>query len=184
MTAAAPSIPASLREQLSPDGGRLVIPVGDRRRQDLLLVTRRGNEWTERNDGPCVFVPLPGERCSVVWVTTPAEAARLAALDDDKLSAAIDQAKELPPIVILRLRNMTAIDATGLKAIQDVADGLRASGRTLLLCGALPQPAAIMRQAEFHRHVGAENILPSVESALARAAEVHAAIEPPLSRGA
>ena len=60
VTAAAPAIPASLREQLSPDGGRLVIPVGDRGRQDLLLVTRRGNEWTETNDGPCVFVPLVG----------------------------------------------------------------------------------------------------------------------------
>jgi protein-L-isoaspartate(D-aspartate) O-methyltransferase len=60
VTAGAPSIPASLRDQLSPDGGRLVIPVGDRRRQDLLLVTRRGNEWVERNDGPCVFVPLVG----------------------------------------------------------------------------------------------------------------------------
>jgi 2-octaprenyl-6-methoxyphenol hydroxylase len=41
--------------------------------------------------GPCVFVPLPGDRSSVVWVTTPAEAARLAALDDDKLSAAIER---------------------------------------------------------------------------------------------
>jgi protein-L-isoaspartate(D-aspartate) O-methyltransferase len=60
VTAAAPSIPASLRDQLSPEGGRLVIPVGDRRRQDLLLVTRRGNEWLETNDGPCVFVPLVG----------------------------------------------------------------------------------------------------------------------------
>jgi protein-L-isoaspartate(D-aspartate) O-methyltransferase len=60
VTAAAPAIPAPLREQLSPDGGRLVIPVGDRRRQDLLLVTRRGNEWVEKNDGPCVFVPLVG----------------------------------------------------------------------------------------------------------------------------
>ena len=60
VTAAAPSIPAPLREQLNEDGGRLVIPVGDRRRQDLLLVTRHGNEWTERNDGPCVFVPLVG----------------------------------------------------------------------------------------------------------------------------
>jgi protein-L-isoaspartate(D-aspartate) O-methyltransferase len=60
VTAAAPAIPTSLREQLSPGGGRLVIPVGDRRRQDLLLVTRRGNEWVEKNDGPCVFVPLVG----------------------------------------------------------------------------------------------------------------------------
>src|SRR6188508_2584192 len=60
VTAAAPAIPASLREHLSPDGGRLVIPVGDRNRQDLLLVRRRGNDWLETNDGPCVFVPLVG----------------------------------------------------------------------------------------------------------------------------
>ncbi len=61
VAAAAPAIPVPLREQLSPDGGRLVIPVGDRRRQDLLLVIRQGDTWRERNDGPCVFVPLVGE---------------------------------------------------------------------------------------------------------------------------
>ena len=57
--------------------------------------------------------------------------------------------KELPPIVILRLRNMTAIDATGLKALEDVADVLHKSGRTLILCGAREQPARLMNQAEF-----------------------------------
>jgi protein-L-isoaspartate(D-aspartate) O-methyltransferase len=62
VTAAAPSVPTALREQLSPDGGRLVIPVGDRSRQDLLLLVRDGDRWTERNDGPCVFVPLVGEQ--------------------------------------------------------------------------------------------------------------------------
>jgi len=61
VTAAAPSIPTALREQLSPDGGRLVIPVGDRSRQELLLVVRHGDEWRDRNEGPCVFVPLVGE---------------------------------------------------------------------------------------------------------------------------
>lgn len=61
VTAAAPSIPTTLREQLSPDGGRLVIPVGDRSRQELMLVVRHGDEWRERNEGPCVFVPLVGE---------------------------------------------------------------------------------------------------------------------------
>ena len=45
----------------SPSGGRLVIPVGDRTRQDLMLVIRNGDEWRERNEGPCVFVPLVGE---------------------------------------------------------------------------------------------------------------------------
>ena len=70
---------------------------------------------------------------------------------------------------MLRLRNMTAIDATGLRAIQDFADALHATGRTLLLCGAPPQPSRLMSQAEFHRHVGAENILPNVDAALRRA---------------
>ncbi len=36
--------------------------------------------------GPCVFVPLPGNRCSVVWVSAPKEAERLMALGDDELS--------------------------------------------------------------------------------------------------
>ncbi|HEY0236032.1 MAG TPA: UbiH/UbiF family hydroxylase, partial [Afipia sp.] len=41
--------------------------------------------------GPCVFVPLPGERSSVVWVTTPGEAARLAALGDEELGEAAER---------------------------------------------------------------------------------------------
>jgi protein-L-isoaspartate(D-aspartate) O-methyltransferase len=60
VTAAAPAVPHSLREQLA-DGARLVIPVGSRLRQELVVVTRRGNEWTERFDGPVIFVPLIGD---------------------------------------------------------------------------------------------------------------------------
>jgi 2-octaprenyl-6-methoxyphenol hydroxylase len=41
--------------------------------------------------GPCVFVPLPGERCSVVWVTAPDAAERLMALSDAELSEAIEK---------------------------------------------------------------------------------------------
>jgi protein-L-isoaspartate(D-aspartate) O-methyltransferase len=59
VTAAAPSIPDVLREQLA-DGARLVIPVGPRDRQLLMIVTRHGNEWLERSDGYCIFVPLIG----------------------------------------------------------------------------------------------------------------------------
>jgi SulP family sulfate permease len=82
------------------------------------------------------------------------------------------------PVIMLRLRNMTAIDATGLRAIQDFADKLKETGRTLLLCGALPQPANLMAQAKFHRHLGARNILPNVQAALDRAHEI---IGPPSS---
>jgi 2-octaprenyl-6-methoxyphenol hydroxylase len=41
--------------------------------------------------GPCVFVPLPGDRCSVVWVATPREATRLAGFGDDELSEAAEK---------------------------------------------------------------------------------------------
>jgi protein-L-isoaspartate(D-aspartate) O-methyltransferase len=60
VTAAAPAVPDSLREQLA-DGARLVIPVGSRMRQELLVVTRHGNEWLEQPDGAVVFVPLIGD---------------------------------------------------------------------------------------------------------------------------
>jgi protein-L-isoaspartate(D-aspartate) O-methyltransferase len=60
VTAAAPRIPEGLREQLQ-DGGRMVIPVGPRDHQLLIVVERHGDEWIERSDGPVVFVPLIGE---------------------------------------------------------------------------------------------------------------------------
>jgi SulP family sulfate permease len=99
----------------------------------------------------------------------------------DKL---IDLTGEIPSYgetVALRLRNMTALDATGLRALQDFADALHGAGRTLLLCGALPQPSSLMDRAEFHRHVGAENILPSVDAALVRARELHEERSRPLA---
>jgi len=51
-----------------------------------------GNISTEFHtpQGPCVLVPLPGDRCSVVWVTSPNEAERLMALSDEELSEAIE----------------------------------------------------------------------------------------------
>jgi protein-L-isoaspartate(D-aspartate) O-methyltransferase len=60
VTAAGPSVPDPLREQLLPDGGRLVIPIGDREGQWLTLVERQGDEWTQRPLEPVVFVPLVG----------------------------------------------------------------------------------------------------------------------------
>jgi len=68
---------------------------------------------------------------------------------------------------------MTAIDGTGLHAIEQLADVLHDSGRTLLLCGARQQPARVMARAGFHRHVGAENVCAHVEGALARARAIH-----------
>ena len=93
----------------------------------------------------------------------------------DKLERITANLERLPPVVILRMRNTTAVDQTGLVAIEELADTLRASNRTLIICGAPAQPAALMQKAEFHRHVGEENICYSVQDALDRAAAVLAA---------
>jgi SulP family sulfate permease len=87
----------------------------------------------------------------------------------DKLDAIVSRLPDLPPIIILRLRNMTAIDSTGLQALENFADRVHESGRQLILCGAREQPAKRMEDAEFHDHVGAENICLSVAEALDRA---------------
>lgn len=94
----------------------------------------------------------------------------------DKIDDLMQQIPELPPVVILRLRNMTAIDATGLHALERLADQVHATGRGLILCGAREQPAWLMHQAEFEHHVGAENICANISEALARAKALYGEI--------
>src|SRR5437667_12351586 len=96
----------------------------------------------------------------------------------DKISAVVENVNTLPPVVIIRLRNMTAIDATGLFAIEEVAKQLHASGRTLILCGAREQPAQLIHQGEFEEVVGRENICANVEEALRRAEYAFEKIKP------
>jgi len=95
----------------------------------------------------------------------------------DKISAVTENIHKLPPVVILRLRNMTALDATGLFALEEVARHLHATKRTLILCGAREQPARLIHQAEFEDVVGAENICENVQEALRRAEEVFERLE-------
>ena len=90
----------------------------------------------------------------------------------DKLSVIDEDFEKLPIVVMLRLRNMTAIDATGLNALEDLADRLHVSGRHLVMCGMRDQPARLMAKAAFHRHIGDENIQPSLEAGVRRAHEI------------
>jgi sulfate permease, SulP family len=95
----------------------------------------------------------------------------------DKIHAVTENLHRLPPVVILRLRNMTALDATGLFAIEEVAKELQSSKRTLILCGAREQPAQLIHQAEFAEVIGKENICENVQHALRRAEEVFEGLE-------
>ena len=72
----------------------------------------------------------------------------------EKLEEATSDLNVFAPVVVLRIRNMTALDATGLYALEKLADRLKKSGCTLLLCGAREQPERLLHQAEFIEHVG------------------------------
>jgi protein-L-isoaspartate(D-aspartate) O-methyltransferase len=61
VTAGAPSVPEALVRQLAV-GGRLVLPVGDRREQELKIIDRLSDSsFKGRTAGPCAFVPLLGK---------------------------------------------------------------------------------------------------------------------------
>jgi SulP family sulfate permease len=93
----------------------------------------------------------------------------------EKLVEATADLNVFHPVVILRLRNMTAIDATGIHAIEVFAKQLHESGRALLLCGARPQPSKLLHGERFLDHIGRENFMPNIQAALDRAEEIHAA---------
>ncbi len=96
----------------------------------------------------------------------------------DKIDVVTENIHKLPPVVILRLRNMTALDATGLFALEEVARTLKKSGRELILCGAREQPLRLIQQTEFEQLVGPENICDNVQDALRRAEEAFERLQP------
>ena len=59
VAAGAPRLPRVLLDQLA-DDGRLAIPVGSRREQDLMLVEKTREGYSVKSLGPCRFVPLVG----------------------------------------------------------------------------------------------------------------------------
>jgi len=92
----------------------------------------------------------------------------------EKLVEATVNLEAFSNVVILRLRNMTAIDATGIHAIETFAVRLHESGRTMLLCGAMQQPSKLLSGPRFLDRVGRENIMPNIQAALDRAKQIHA----------
>jgi 2-octaprenyl-6-methoxyphenol hydroxylase len=130
--------------------------------------------------GPCVFVPLPGDRCSVVWVTSPAEAQRLKDLGDDELSEAaekqshsifgrvtVEPGRALFPLAIERPRQFAdkrivlvgeaahvipPIGAQGLNLGLRDADDIAAILRGVLEAGQDPGGREVMRRYAAARH--------------------------------
>jgi sulfate permease, SulP family len=95
----------------------------------------------------------------------------------EKLADATKDLANLGDLVILRLRNMTALEATGIHALERFSERLHKTGRTLLLCGARNQPSNLISRSDFLKHVGAENVLLNIQAALLRVNEIQGDFE-------
>lgn len=77
-----------------------------------------------------------------------------------------------PPVVILRMRHVLALDATGLEALEDVAERFRRRGTRLLLSGIHAQPLIAMERSGALRRFGEENLFATFTEAVDRAREI------------
>jgi SulP family sulfate permease len=90
----------------------------------------------------------------------------------DKLESALKRLKEEPDVLILRMRKVLAMDATGLNALEDLYERLHARGKHLILSGPHTQPLFMMDKAGFLDRLGRENTCANIELSLARAREI------------
>jgi SulP family sulfate permease len=90
----------------------------------------------------------------------------------DKLETALKRAGQEPDVLILRMRKVLAIDATGLNALEDLYDKLHRRGKHLILSGPHTQPLFMMDKAGFLDRLGKENVCANIELSLDRAREV------------
>ena len=84
----------------------------------------------------------------------------------DKLETALQRSQQEPEVLILRMRQVLAMDATGLQALEDLAKRLRRRGKHLLLCGPHSQPLMAMHRHGFIEWLGEDNVCADVETSL------------------
>lgn len=90
----------------------------------------------------------------------------------DKLETALKREGQEPNVLILRMRKVLAIDATGLNALEDLHDKLHARGKHLILSGPHTQPLFMMDKAGFLDRLGRENVCANIEHSLERSREI------------
>jgi SulP family sulfate permease len=86
-----------------------------------------------------------------------------------RFSEALGEIQRQPRIVILRMRDVFAMDATGLRALQEVHARFRRQGITLLLSGVRAQPMMVLVKSGTLESLGEENVLGSFREASVRA---------------
>jgi sulfate permease, SulP family len=87
----------------------------------------------------------------------------------DKLETSLRRAGQLPDVLILRMRDVLALDATGLDALEDLMEKLRKDKKELILCAPHSQPLFALTRAGFIDRLGMDNICGDIDNSLARA---------------
>ena len=90
----------------------------------------------------------------------------------DKLESVLKREKQEPEVLILRMRKVVAMDATGLNALEDLYDKLHRKGKHLILSAPHTNPYLVMAKAGFIDRLGAKNVCPHIDAALDRARQV------------
>jgi SulP family sulfate permease len=90
----------------------------------------------------------------------------------DKLETSLRQAGELPDVLVLRMRDVLALDATGLDALEDLFEKLQKDKKALILCAPHSQPLFALTQAGFIDRIGMDNICGDIDSSLDRARQI------------
>jgi SulP family sulfate permease len=90
----------------------------------------------------------------------------------ERFRDALRRVEKSPRVLILRMRNVITIDASGLQTLEDLLESTRKRNVTLLLSAVAPQPLAAMQHSGFLEHIGKENVAPDIFAALERAREI------------
>jgi len=90
----------------------------------------------------------------------------------DKLESVLKREKQEPEVLILRMRKVMAMDATGLNALEDLHERLRHKGKHIILSGPHTQPLFVMDKAGFLDRIGRENVCAHIDASLQRAREI------------
>jgi sulfate permease, SulP family len=90
----------------------------------------------------------------------------------ERFKEAIRRTEKRPQVIILRMRYVVLIDASGLQTLEDLLNRLQQENTALLLSGLSGQPHAVMQNAGFIDRIGKENVLENIEHALARARDI------------
>jgi SulP family sulfate permease len=99
----------------------------------------------------------------------------------EKLEHATLDVSKFGSIVVLKMTYMSAIDGTGIHALESLAKRLKAGGRSLVICGAPPQPLELIKRSKVMKLVGPRNIQPHLDAALERAVIIHGGFDEPHS---